>query len=98
MKAIIFIIINFLAIYWVSAQNKAIENDSLLHYKTLFKNPHNKTIQKAEALKKIVVFYFDNQIQSDSLNKYCDLYIQFTVQNKLNESILDAYYRKVNVL
>ena len=98
MKAIIFIIINFLAIYWVSAQNNAIENDSLLHYKTLFQNPHNKTIQKAEALKKIVVFYFDNQIQSDSLNKYCDLYIQFTIQNKLNESILDAYYRKVNVL
>ena len=98
MKAIIFIIINFLAIYWVSAQNNAIENDSLLHYKTLLQNPQNKTIQKAEALKNIVIFYFDNQIQSDSLNKYCDLYIQFTIQNKLNESILDAYYRKVNVL
>uniref|UniRef100_UPI003750C688 sensor histidine kinase n=1 Tax=Emticicia sp. TaxID=1930953 RepID=UPI003750C688 len=79
-------------------QNNAIENDSLLHYKTLLQNPQNKTIQKAEALKNIVIFYFDNQIQSDSLNKYCDLYIQFTIQNKLNESILDAYYRKVNVL
>ncbi|WP_435356416.1 sensor histidine kinase [Emticicia sp. SJ17W-69] len=70
----------------------------MLLHKTHFQNPRTKVIQKAQALKNIIIYYFDNQIQSDSLNKYCDLYIQFTIQNKLNESILDAYYRKVNAL
>lgn len=87
-----------MGIFWVSAQEIPIKNDSLLLYKTQFQNPQNKAIQKAEALKNIIIYYFDNQIQSDSLNKYCDLYIQFAIQNKLNESILDAYYRKVNAL
>ncbi len=87
-----------MGIFWVSAQKIPIKNNSLLLYKTQFQNPQNKAIQKAEALKNIIIYYFDNQIQSDSLNKYCDLYIQFAIQNKLNESILDAYYRKVNAL
>ena len=98
MKTITFIIIHFLGVFLVSAQKIPIENDSLLLYKNQFQNPQNKAIQKVNALKSIIIYYFDNKIQSDSLDKYCDLYIQFAIQNKLNESILDAFYRKVNAL
>jgi two-component system, NarL family, sensor histidine kinase FusK len=72
-------------------------NDSLLtSYKKQWLNPQNNINQRSEALKNIVTSYFHSQFSTDSLNHYCDLYIQFSVKNHLQSNILDAYFQKAN--
>ncbi len=82
-----------------SQSRKLIPNkDSLLiSYKKQWQNSRNNINQRAEALKGIVISYFQNESSMDSLNHYCDLYIQFSVKHQLQQYILDAYFQKVNV-
>jgi two-component system, NarL family, sensor histidine kinase FusK len=81
-----------------SQSGKSIPNsDSLLiSYKKQWRNPKSNTNQKAEALKSIVNSYFQNQSSIDSFNHYCDLYIQFSVNNQNSQHFSDAYFLKTN--
>ena len=80
-----------------SQSGKLILNkDSLLiSYKKQWLNPKSGINQKAEALKKIINF-FQNQTYIDSLNHYCDLYVQFSVKNQLHQHFSEAYFLKAN--
>ena len=81
-----------------SQSRKSIPNsDSLLiSYKKQWLNPQNNINRKAEALKNIVVSYFQNQSSIDSFNHYCNLYIQFSVRNRTSQHFSDAYFLKTN--
>lgn len=97
---ILYFSILFCTVFQISFSQsvKPIPNgDSLLiSYKKQWQNPQNNINPKAESLKGIVINYFQSQSSTDSLNHYCDLYIQFSVKNQLHQYILDAYFQKVN--
>ncbi|AXE18141.1 hypothetical protein DR864_10525 [Runella rosea] len=80
-----------------TAQLKPIaKDDSLLRSsKKQWLNPQTKPIQKAKALQRIVVLYFQNQSSTDSLAFYNDLYLRYAWEHKLKTFIVDAYFQKV---
>ncbi len=79
------------------SEKPILNSDSLLiSYKKQWKNPQNDINKRAEALKNIVTSYFQNQSSTDSLNHYCDLYIQFSVKNRTAQHFSDAYFLKTN--
>ncbi len=74
------------------------KDDSLLNSsKKQWLAPQTKPVQKAKALQRIVISYFQNQSSTDSLAFYNDLYLRYALQHKLNTFIVDAYFQKVNV-
>ncbi|MCP1381380.1 sensor histidine kinase [Runella salmonicolor] len=82
----------------VIAQLKPVaKDDSLLSSsKKQWIDPQTKPTQKAKALQRIVISYFQNQSSADSLAFYNDLYLRYTLQHKLNTFVVDAYFQKVN--
>lgn len=97
-KRIIIILLCCCCCKAVIAQLKPVaKDDSLLNsFKKQWLDPQTKPTQKAKALQRIVISYFQNQSSTDSLAFYNDLYIRYALQHKLNAFIVDAYFQKVN--